>query len=357
MTPPSRTRVRESRRGTAPTSRASWVAAIIRALDHRGIDGREVARGAGIPETALDRATERIPMAGIGPLWRAAVAATGDDAFGISVPPRLDRGAFGPFAEALLASETPYLALRRTARLASFLSDGVLINLHDAGSSVRVSLDRIPTVRVEDEAIDAGVATLVGMVRLLTAPVVLDPLAVSLRRSRPRSVDRFARILRAPIEFGAARDVIAYRRADLLRPTAAADAARARRAERFASGEIPLWSARVRDLIGDRLIDGPPSERVVAHELAVSTRALQVHLTNEGTTYRAVLEATREALARAHLREGAMPVKGIASLLGFAHTSGFSRAFKQWTGLGPREFAHAERDDDEGRFHARDRLR
>jgi AraC-like DNA-binding protein len=209
---------------------------------------------------------------------------------------------------------------------------------------VRVALDPVPGGRTEPEAIDAGFATLLGMLRLLVAPTLLDPLELSLRRERPRTLERFSTVFRAPIAFGAPRDVMTFRRSDLLLPTTAADAAHARRAERVASGEVVLWSTRVRDRIADRLVDGPPSERAIARELAVSTRALQVHLAREGTTYRAVLEGTREALARAYLGEGRMPVKWIASLLGFAHTSGFSRAFKQWTGLGPREFVLARPD-------------
>ncbi len=327
-----------------PTSRASWVAAIVRALEHRGLDGRRIAIDAGIPAAALDRPGARIPMAGTASLWRAAAAATGDDAFGLTVPPRLDRSAFGPFRDTLFASETPHAALRRIARLASFLSDGVLISTHDAGAAVRVAFDPVPEGRTEPEAIDAGFATLLGMLRLLVVPALLDPLELSLRRDRPRAMERFATVFRAPITFGAARDVMTFRRSDLLRPTTAADAAHARRAERVASGEIVLWSTRVRDRIADQLIDGPPSERVIARQLAVSPRALQVHLAREGTTYRAVLEGTREALARAYLGERRMPVKWIASLLGFAHVSGFSRAFKQWTGLGPRAFVLAAHD-------------
>ncbi|MEW6271180.1 MAG: AraC family transcriptional regulator ligand-binding domain-containing protein [Thermodesulfobacteriota bacterium] len=328
MSPPAR-----------PTTRASWVAAIARALDHRGLDGRAIACRAGIPSGWLDDPARRIPVDGIGPLWRAAVRATGDDSFGLSVPPWLDTRAFGPFAEALLASETPYLALRRAARLASVLSDVVLVTVHDAGPTLRVSIDRASDARVEDEAIDAAVAALLGMVRLVAAPAALDPCAISLRRARPHAERRFARILRAPIAFGARRDVLEYSRHELRRPVPRADGARARRAERFASGEVVRCSSRVRDLVVDRLVDGPPSEREIARELGVSTRALQIRLAREGTTYRDVLETTREALARAHLGEGALPVKWIGSLLGFAHTSGFSRAFRQWTGMSPREFA------------------
>jgi len=286
-------------------------------------------------------------MAGIGPLWRAAVAATGDDAFGLAVPPRLDLGAFGPLREALFTSETPYLALRRAARLASFLSEGVLVSLHDAGGTVRVALDPVPGTRAEAEAIDAALATILGMVRLLVFPAALDPLEVSLRRDAPRATERFTTVFRAPIRFGAPRDVMSFQRTALLRRTVAADAAHARRAERTASGEVALWSARVRDLIADRLIDGPPTEGAIARDLAVSTRALQAHLAGEATSYRRVLEETRAALARAYLLERRMPVKWIASLLGFAHTSGFSRAFKQWSGLGPRQFVAAARDAGE----------
>jgi AraC-like DNA-binding protein len=45
------------------------------------------------------------------------------------------------------------------------------------------------------------------------------------------------------------------------------------------------------------------------------------------------------SLARNYVDEGRLSVTEIAFVLGFADTSTFSRAFKRWTGISPREYA------------------
>ena len=68
----------------------------------------------------------------------------------------------------------------------------------------------------------------------------------------------------------------------------------------------------------------------------MSLRNLQRRLEEEGTSYRQALNETRRDIARSYLDEGHTSVTEIAFLLGFADTSGFSRAFRRWTGLSPR---------------------
>jgi AraC-like DNA-binding protein len=72
--------------------------------------------------------------------------------------------------------------------------------------------------------------------------------------------------------------------------------------------------------------------------LGLSLRSLQRTLAAEGTTFGALLDQTREVLARSYLDEGRYSVSDITYLLGFAGVSNFSRAFKRWTGESPRAY-------------------
>ena len=76
-----------------------------------------------------------------------------------------------------------------------------------------------------------------------------------------------------------------------------------------------------------------------AQSLGMSLRNLQRRLEEEGTSYRQALNDTRRDIARSYLDEGHTSVTEIAFLLGFADTSGFSRAFRRWTGLSPRTYS------------------
>ncbi len=73
----------------------------------------------------------------------------------------------------------------------------------------------------------------------------------------------------------------------------------------------------------------------MARRLAVSTRPLQRRLNEEGTSFQAVLNATRESLARHYLVNGGLAAGEIAFLLGYEEPSSFYRAFHNWTGQTP----------------------
>lgn len=97
------------------------------------------------------------------------------------------------------------------------------------------------------------------------------------------------------------------------------------------------WMAdRVRAALLELLPAGQATMRSVARHLAVSTRTLQLRLRHEGTTFQALLNGTRESLARRYLVESTMPATEIAFLLGYSDTNSFYRAFHAWTGQTPR---------------------
>jgi AraC-like DNA-binding protein len=81
-----------------------------------------------------------------------------------------------------------------------------------------------------------------------------------------------------------------------------------------------------------------PTLSSIAKVLAVSDRTLQRRLADEGTSFGAVLDDARSALARAFIRDREVSLAEVAWLLGFSDQSTFTRAFKRWTGAAPGEW-------------------
>ncbi|MDJ0541965.1 MAG: helix-turn-helix transcriptional regulator, partial [Microcystis sp. M53603_WE2] len=67
-------------------------------------------------------------------------------------------------------------------------------------------------------------------------------------------------------------------------------------------------------------------------------RTLQRRLGEEGLTYTQVVEKIRFEQAVLWLQEPQIKLIDIAMELGYSDTAHFTRAFKRWTGLSPRDF-------------------
>ena len=91
-------------------------------------------------------------------------------------------------------------------------------------------------------------------------------------------------------------------------------------------------------LLSDLLPSGKVDQGMVSSQLHRSTSTLQRQLQAEGLSYRDVLESTQRGLAENYLRDRKYSHAQISYLLGFSEQSNFSRAFKRWTSLSPRQY-------------------
>ncbi|MGW4367710.1 AraC family transcriptional regulator [Nocardia takedensis] len=100
-------------------------------------------------------------------------------------------------------------------------------------------------------------------------------------------------------------------------------------------------AAEVRKLLVPGGVDGfaaPAGIDTVARDLNMSTRTLRRHLDAAGTSYRALLDEVRCALAEEMLTATPLSVSDVAIRLGYAESSTFIYAFKRWTGATPAAF-------------------
>ncbi len=94
---------------------------------------------------------------------------------------------------------------------------------------------------------------------------------------------------------------------------------------------------RVESTLMSILHTGESSMDVVAEKLGQSRQTLYRNLKDEGVTYEQVLDELRRKLALDFLAGKKVSVNETAYLVGFSDPASFSRAFKRWTGVSPRE--------------------
>jgi AraC-like DNA-binding protein len=323
----------------------TWIQAIVRALDDRGINGTELALKAGISPRVLRNGEERAQQPAVTRLWAAAVEATGDAGFGLHVSRFINPVTFHALGYAILASPNMKAALQRTIRFQRLISDATEERLELAGDRYRLVIERRSALGPPNEAIDAFFATGARTFRALTLPAKVNPIAVRLRRAEPLPSDVYHKVFRCPIVFNAGEDVMEWARTDVEAPLPNANAELARHNDAIVAaylartGRVDSLADRVHALLVERLPDGGPSEASIAQHLCMSARNLQMQLAEEGTSYKELLNRARQNLACNYLQQGRYSIKEIAFLLGFADAATFTRAFRRWTGQSPGRFA------------------
>lgn len=81
----------------------------------------------------------------------------------------------------------------------------------------------------------------------------------------------------------------------------------------------------------------PPLSEVT-NTLRLSQRTMHRKLEREGTSYQKIKDEIRRDTALTLLIKQKLPVQKVSEIIGFSEARSFTRAFKRWTGLSPREF-------------------
>ncbi len=101
--------------------------------------------------------------------------------------------------------------------------------------------------------------------------------------------------------------------------------------------------AQVRFIISNLMSSGECTLERVSVALDCHPRLLQRRLQQEGVNFRQLLQQTRRDTAEQFLIHGKVNITDVALNLGYAEVAVFSRHFKQWTGLSPREWQKQQR--------------
>ena len=329
----------------APSVIGTAARAVLRTLSLYDIDGRELAKAAGVPPEVFEDADARLPSATLSRFIAMAAAASGDDVFALKFAEH-HREISQSLYFAMAASETLIDAWRRLMRFRRMVGDSLdLEQLASADDEVHIGF----TVPEPDHDVarwiptDVMAGTHVIGARAFTMSPDVAPLRMDLRRPRPRALQAFESLFRCPMRFGRDRSVIVWSTETAQRPLPLANPRIAMQSEgvvvdylsRRQSSEV---TDRVRRLVVAALPDGLPQRDVIARRLGLSSRNLARGLAAEGTTFRDLVNEVRYELARDYLASGAT-ITEIAFLLGFSETSAFTRAFRRWTGETPTAYA------------------
>jgi AraC-like DNA-binding protein len=186
---------------------------------------------------------------------------------------------------------------------------------------------------------DAFFSILSRLTRQLTSNRAA-PSRILLRRRPPPDPDAYRDLL-GDVGFGAEHDRCTFDAKSLRIPIERADpvilSALEPYAERRVAEQDQTFTASVADLLAARL-DDLPTLASVSRALALSPRALQLRLAEEGTTFSATVDRVQRERALVLLATSDLPITTIATRVGFSAPAGLTRAVRRWTGLSPTEY-------------------
>ena len=234
-------------------------------------------------------------------------------------------------------------ALIRFKRYQSLLHNFSEVQLEGRPNSLVMSWDvkQGLSTQLSDEIFLSGLMT---FVQLITDRK--DVLPVSVQFSHQVSYDKkyYEAIMGCPVSFGHERVSIEIPVKALGLPINSRDPYLLTLLESHANALITPTEQKDRfieslqDIIVESLSHTCPTLNSVAKQLNMSSRTLHRRMESRGMNFKQFLQQTREKLAKLYLKDPSLSLNEIAFLLGYSEHSAFTRAFKQWFGVTPKEF-------------------
>ena len=247
----------------------------------------------------------------------------------------------GALGYAWMTSDTLRTALKRLVRYSKIVSEGVELELsEDAGRVI------LQSHFLGDQALhfreDISHALLLAMMQT-NAGQAFHPEEVIMSHAPPDDTGPYYELFRCPVAFGRPDNgfIISAEEAD--KPRSCANSQLAALHDHLMRDYLARLDKenlieRVKAAIVDALPSGQVSDATIAKALYMTERTLQRRLREQGTTFKQLLTEVRRELADQYIRNSRMSLQEISFLLGFSELSSFSRAFKRWTGMAPRDY-------------------
>ncbi|MCA0432198.1 MAG: AraC family transcriptional regulator [Proteobacteria bacterium] len=313
-----------------------------RVLEQLGLPPAMVLRQARLPATLHLNPEAAVTTQQLFAIWRAVEELSGDPDIAIRILEKSDTAGHSPmFLAACYASDFRD-GLHRILRFKR-LTSAEQLQLVEKNGELSIFKEWPHAIAPEPlSLVELSFAFGVALGRRGTGQHI-TPVRIEFTHQGPHSAARQA-FFDCPIRYGAPRDVIVFRSADLDRPfpgynlemldilTPALNAALSDPLLRSS------FSEQVKSVLKRKLPSGRTEAGDVAQCLGTSERTLQRRIAEEGASFRSLLMEARRELSRELLSNAATGIDEVACLLGYQNTSSFYRAFRDWEGMTPAQW-------------------
>jgi AraC-like DNA-binding protein len=319
------------------------VRALAGVIERSGASRERFLSVAGIDPRWIDEGTMRLPIADYVRAIDAAIAVSGDPAFGLHLGEQARSAMFdvlGPLTE---HAGTLRQSIVTSGRYARLLAEGHELELHEAGDTASF---RIPALRGDWTAVrmtaELAMTAMLPALELFVG-VGARPTEVCFAYPQPPYAAEYQRIFGDAARFDQPFTEMVFSRAwlDKAQPYASAELYAVLKAQADRSLDRIERNSALSERIMRILASfeaRPFTMEDVAREVGISTRSLRRKMLSEGVSFNDLVARNRMHVAKRMLERPGASIQETAYAMGFASPAAFHRAFKRWTGLTPKQY-------------------
>jgi AraC-like DNA-binding protein len=312
-----------------------------RVFESYGLDAEALLSAAGIPIRLPLDPSVRISREKFLRVRRRAAELSGDPYYALRMAQVFHPGDVGVLGFAWLASGSLRECFLRLERYSAIISNGNRVSVTDEPPNMVVSY--VPDFGSEPEqltSIAAGACFLQISRDHRKRPFKLTEMKFACKK--PARTAGFRKFFDCPLSFG-------HEVNQLIMPIDVADEPIPQSNRQLARLHDQIMDrylvemgrddfvARVRTEIIRQLPAGHVTMDSVSARLHRSSRTVRRKLKKENTTFRQLLTQVRKELVNQYMADRSLLLSEISFMLGFSELSAFSRAYKRWFGISPRQ--------------------
>lgn len=336
---------------TEDTSEETYPTDIILMLfDHLkmlGIDPQAVCQKVGVPFTLFQNQNQQVTSKQGEDIWQEAIVQSRDINFGLHFGKSFQGHAKGHILVALISnSPTMAVALKKIVPYHVLLHGKSKVHLQITEYEDLISCRcdfKSASPAIVRHFVESFFTAIVAFTRHLSNSSVV-PHRINFRHEAPVDLSDHRALLKAPLFFEQKQNELIYQKEALSHPIPLANPEFFQIMENHIKNLLntrfstKIWTEKVASLFGKSILTEPTTLEEIAKKLAVSPRTLQGKLKKEGQSFQNIKDQVRKEIAIDYLKGADEGICDIAFLLGFTEQSTFTKAFKQWTGLPPKQY-------------------
>jgi AraC-like DNA-binding protein len=325
------------------TARATILQDFDQLVFELGGDPDKIFQQADITRAQLTKPDTPISVATIKQVLNLSAQETGCDHFGLELAKRRDMTSYlGVLGAICLAAPTLGEGITKVFSLMRLHSEASLWQLQQTGEKCYVIFSLLDESPGGNKQTQQLVTTLFWRFMHIISEHRWHPTMLSYTFTKPQDLMPYKRTFDVPIDFEADSCGVVFHSADLNIKLPQHDANLHQNlyqhAQAINDSKPRDFKEEIRVLIRKNLEVQQIGEEHITRFFPFERRTLQRKLKTEGTSYRELLNEVRISMAKEIMANSNIPITRLSDRLCFCDLANFTKSFKQYTGMTPRDW-------------------